>query len=127
MQKREREGDRQTRIRSVRCLPPFKKKAAFEVFINITCEAHSRPTEKEHVGNVQKRLSTCLFRQRPARAGQGKSGGERTGILGADFIEKKAPLMMMARRGCSLEKCTGSRGTLNTAPLFAWPRKSNNL
>lgn len=100
-QEREREGDRQTRIRSVRYLQPFRKKAAFEVFINITCEARRTPTQNEHVENVQKRLSTCLFRQWPEGEGQGKSGGERSGIFGADFIEKKAPLMMMVRTGCS--------------------------
>lgn len=84
-QKREREGDRQTRIRSVRYLQPFRKKAAFEVFINITREACGTPTQNEHVGNVRKRLSTCLFRQWPAGEGQGKSGGERTGIFGASL------------------------------------------
>lgn len=48
----------------------------------------------ERVGYVQKRLSSCLFRQWLER--EGKTGkGERTGILGADFIEKKASLMMM--------------------------------
>lgn len=39
---REREGDRDTLIRSVRYLQPFKKKAPFEVFINITCEARGK-------------------------------------------------------------------------------------
>ncbi len=56
-------------------------------------------------GNVQKRLWTCLFRQRDR-------GREQ--VLGADFIEKKASLMMMVRRGCSLENTVNVQRATDT-------------